>query len=231
MTKRILLWFISIFYFFSLPAQNFTLKANLPSIIFNNLSLSGEYGLTENKSLSLYAGFHYPRGFIFPAPDIRQWRSNLWGYFINPEFRFYLNHNSSHGFYLAPYLRFSQLSTKWKGKISYDSINLVDYTVYLKFTEIGPGIQPGYNFKLNDRLCLDFAFLGLRFSWFDLKGKFVGLLNEQAILETIGIDVLNKNGLFGLGQLIFSFINNKATIHLPFGFVMLRTSLSIGFTF
>ncbi len=216
---------------FKTTHAQFTLKANLPSLVFNNLSLSGEYVFNDNNSLSLSAGFHYPKGTLFPAADVKQWRYNLRGYFINPEFRFYVNHEANHGFYLGPYLRYSHLTSKWNGKISYDSVNLVDYTVKLKLTEKGIGLQFGYNFRLSDRLSLDFAFGGLRFSWFDFSGNFTGLIDEKAILDVIGIDGLDQNGLFGLGQMLFNFINDKATVHLPFGFVMLRTALSIGYTF
>jgi len=204
---------------------------NIPSFLFNTISISGEYILDDLVSANLGIGYHYPKGTIFENDNVKPWRANLNGFLLTPEVRFYPAREPDRGFYLGPYYRYSHFSTKWSGKLQRDSISLIDYETHLRLNENGLGIQFGYKFYLSERFTFDIAFGGLRLSWFSLKGSFSGLINEEEILKIIGIDGLDKNGFMGIGQLLFDFIGDNATIRMPFTFPMMRTALSIGITF
>jgi len=215
----------------SSKAQYFTLKNNIPSYFFNTLSFSGEYIIDDLTSANLGFGYHYPKGTIFGGKDVKAWRKNLNAWFLTPEFRFYPGRDPVKGFYLGPYFRYSHFGTKWDGKLQRDSVTLVDYTTHLSLNEYGLGIQFGYKFLLSDRFCLDLSFLGLRFSWFTFKGKFTGLINEDEIFKIIDIEGVDEEGIFGIGKMIFDFFGSDASFKMPFTFPMMRTAISIGYTF
>ncbi|MBT4729831.1 MAG: DUF3575 domain-containing protein [Bacteroidetes bacterium] len=229
--KRIILMCIGVCLFMSVKAQYFTLKTNLPSFAFNNVSLTGEYAFKSDASVALNLNYHYPKGTFRTFKDVDGFRYHLHGLYVTPEFRLYPQEEAPNGFYWGPYLRIGRFGSKWNGAYEYDSINIVGYNVKLNLTEIGAGVQAGYQFILENGISIDILFLGPRISYFGFKGQFDGDLDEEAIFDIIQIEGLDENGFYGIGKSVFDWFTQSATIRLPITFPAYRIGFCLGYTF
>lgn len=97
------------------------IKMNLSQLIFTNLSFQYEYGFHKNMSGALGVSVLIPRDIpssFYVAPSSTQGFQlpKFGGWSVTPEFRFYpgekVEHQSPHGFYIAPYFRYSKYSIK-----------------------------------------------------------------------------------------------------------------------
>lgn len=216
----------------SVYAQSFKLALNLPSLAVNNISLQGEYVIKDNISASLGVAYNYPKGTFFGNTDnLKNYRKNIRGIRFTPEFRFYPGKQAPKGFYIGPYVRYMNYGTYWPGQIKRDSIVFVDYTARLRLTEIGIGGQLGYQFLIKEKLSIDLMIFGPRYSHYELTGIFTGLINAEEILKVVGIEGLDMDGFYGLGKLLFRYLEQKAQFTLPIDFVSFRGGLSIGYVF
>jgi hypothetical protein len=216
---------------YTVKAQYFTLKTNLPSFAFNNLSLTGELAFKSNASAALNLNYHYPKGTFRPNKTKDGFRFHLNGVYVTPEFRFYPQDHAPNGFYWGPYLRFGRLGSKWNGVYEKDTVTYVDYDVKLNLTEIGLGVQAGYQFILDNGFSIDLLLIGPRLSYFGFKGQIDGALDADAIFEIIDIEGLDENGFYGIGKSVFEWFTQSATIRVPITFPAYRIGISLGYTF
>ncbi len=81
---------------------------------------------------------------------------------IAPEFRFYFGDaEGPRGFYVAPQLNFSTYSLTARGTHLYGAGLTSNDKVNLSYTAIGGGIQLGTQWIINDKISIDWGFLGL----------------------------------------------------------------------
>ncbi len=232
---------------------NQVIKWNISQLVFTNFSFQYEYGFHKNMSGALGISFLIPRdipssiysttvgteGFQFPK---------FGGWSITPEFRFYpgkkIEHQAPHGFYLAPYLRYSKYSVKG------DYLDVVtnsngttqknDYAMTASYGGVNGGLMIGSQWLIGKHFSIDWWILGLGAG----KAKFIiesvskdPNLNlsaaEQAQLKTDISGNIGDLGSFGSGSVSIETTSNSAKVTVS-GVPMASYrafGLCLGFTF
>ncbi|MBC8343002.1 MAG: DUF3575 domain-containing protein [Bacteroidetes bacterium] len=229
--RRIILLLLLSCFFVPARAQYFTIKTNLPSLAFNSFSFTGEYAFRSNGSIALNLNYRYPKGTFRTFKDKDGFRYHLNGMYITPAFRIYPQNEAPKGFYWGPYFRMGRFGSQWDGAYEPDTATFVEYSVKLNLTELGLGVQAGYQFILQSGFTIDLLFIGPRISYFGFKGDIQGDLNEDIIYEIIDLDGLDEDGFYGIGKSIIDWLDQSAIIRLPVIFPAYRIGFSIGYTF
>ncbi len=152
-------------------------KLNLFALPLRNFSFQYEYAFHKNMSTALGARFMLP----YSSNISNQLNSNdtygaklgklkFTGYAITPEFRFYpgkkSEHQAPHGFYLAPYLRYSNFIINTTVTIPSDPIiGFVGEPVDTKisYSGIAGGLMFGAQWVFKNRLSLDWWITGAHY--------------------------------------------------------------------
>jgi len=154
----------------------------------------------------------------------------LRGYHITPELRYYFNFcecgGSPSGLYTGLYTRY----TRYYGDLNFHfwtGTEFIDAAVATNLSEMGAGIQIGYQFIFKERFLVDFMFAGPRFSSnrvrFSFRSEYaeeLGPIIEEEInkrLEWLGMDPIS---IPALGE-----------IETRFGFRNFRYAVAFGFMF
>ncbi len=230
----------------ALAAQKHSLKANLPSAVMRNISLSYEYFLKPNLSLQLQAGFYPYQKTQPPFLNLSfgefisqtQMKPTLhtWGMTLTPEIRIYTSQKQTYqGFFYAPYLRFFnyQFTTQSGFTLYEPEIG----TVLGRFTFAGkghyyairPGFQVGYKWTTNKHFCIE-IFSGVNMG---IKGANMKvLILESQTVQAAEIQALLHGSAPIFGKSIISIqddthYNVKAS-QISTG---LRSGINMGFTF
>ena len=117
--KKVLLLFPAVLLASTAHAQTNVLKVDIIQPLINTIALSFEHKLSESSSfqLSVAGTFGYENsgnfGFYNSSGGYYSGQASTSGFSITPEYRFYLSekHAAPEGFYVAPYVRFQNLST------------------------------------------------------------------------------------------------------------------------
>ena len=233
---------------FKTHAQKNVVKLNLPSLAFRNIYMSYERVLTENKSVNIGLAFMPSRSFFTGriADDVRADNDNkikygnirMSGFSVTPEFRFYTSSSKEapRGFYLAPYLRYQNLTFKGEYTKSYTSN---DYPLEAKHTGhfngkgnysvMAAGCQLGVQWLIADRFSIDWSFFGIGLGSYKLE------FTESS--DDAGKTYYNVGGLgdFDLDWMPFnpkySRTQNSRTGSMSTLLPHFRSGLSIGFAF
>jgi hypothetical protein len=132
-------------------------------------NLRAEWAYANRKSLSLLV--YAPRPTTVPGflaknldfgGDLTATKSCYTAYGAVLEHRFYLGQNSMHGFYLAPYGRYSHFAVE---RTTQNSGNQYKTTVTGTMSGFGLGAAAGVQFRLGDFLTLDATLAGVDFKW------------------------------------------------------------------
>lgn len=181
-------------------------KINATSLIVKNISL--QYERILNKKMSLALGLRFMpktslpfRGSIENAIDeedvetlkfIHEARTG--GFAITPEFRYYLGAGYGKGFYLAPFVRYERFNIESIYPFTDENDVPRDLDFKGHNSTVGIGLMVGSQFRLSDRLTLDWWILGpyytsnsikLTASGFSLSDEGTEMLRED--LEDIEI--------------------------------------------
>jgi hypothetical protein len=164
------------------PNENVTrhhvVKLNLLALLLQNISGQYEFAFHKNLSVAIGANILTERkvGQMFevfiPERDQAQGEDQGFkdpvfkGWSIKPEFRFYpgkkQKHQAPHGFYLAPYARFSQFTLNSTYSESYLGItSKFDFTTKANLTSGGLMIGAQWLLGKQKRISLDWWILGL----------------------------------------------------------------------
>lgn len=203
------------------------LKIGGSSGLFSILSLSYERVLNPDLSVSLTGSYLMP---IRPEGLLNLETEDLViggdrefsGWFITPEVKWYLEDNdvrpAPRGFYVGAYLRASNMrySSTVSGTASGTTSGEFKSDLQIDLSELGFGIDAGYQLLIKDRVAVDFIFFGPRYSLYtikvdadlqgdgalfeDLEQALEGLLGRDIVpmdinLETSGSTSNNWNGL------------------------------------
>ncbi len=174
------------------------IKLNLVSLGIKSYSVMYERNLTSHNTVSLGVSYHPasapPVFFMIRGKGFEVTENELIGFTITPEYRHYLIKCSesklSSGFYIGGYGRY--LYFELNATIE-DRLPGYNVTAYFNadLTEIGLGLQLGYQIVYKKRWLLDFMAFGPRVSWY---------------YYTMGIEI---NGESDLPEKIEDFINEK----------------------
>lgn len=175
------------------------LKVNVPSLVFANFSFQYERAINQRQSVLLAIRYR-PVGKI-PFESIVQdmvddnsikvdlARIGNWG--ISPEYRFYLGRRGGmRGFYIGPFISYNH----YKGDVpinynDYDDVNnaSIERTAVFKgsVNTFTAGFQLGAQWKLSNRLTLDWWIVGPNYGIGKGDFNFDGTLND---IEEISMD-------------------------------------------
>jgi hypothetical protein len=153
-------------------AHDQIIKMNLTSLLFGNLYFQYEYVHTAHSSFALGVSWLPSRGPWGSSDDMED--LSFSGYSITPEYRYHFSGKGAKGFYMAPYFRHAGYSTNSfqytfeKDNGTRDTINLQNAS----FTANNVGLMFGSQWKLSNRVSLDFWIVGVGFgsSTIELEG-------------------------------------------------------------
>lgn len=144
-------------------------KMNLSQLVFRNLSFQYEYGF--HKNMSVACGFSYvmplniPDKIFTPSSNGEGYTlPKFKGWAITPEFRFYPGakeeHQAPHGFYIAPYFRYSKytLTAGYNELLSNNTLRY--YDVKATFGAFTGGGMIGSQWILGKHFSIDFWIIG-----------------------------------------------------------------------
>jgi hypothetical protein len=128
-------------------------------IVFGNVKLGYERVISENQSLTVNAGILIPRGipnFIDYESDIENVDYKMYSYSAALEYRFYSAKNPApKGFYFGPYARINSFGFDFA-----DTYDGEDAKIDSKLSNMGVGLQLGYQWVISEVVTIDWYFLG-----------------------------------------------------------------------
>lgn len=159
------------------------------------------------------------------------------GFGITPELKFYTSkeNEAPHGFYVAPYFKY--YSTKMGASAEVDFIDPAtpdaSTTVQLKFTEIGGGIQLGYQWVIGPGITIDWYFLGPRVSKYNFSLLFEGNVGDPTYFEEAEGELKNSFSDIPIvgGNVTTTVTANSLELKAPFWFPNIRSGIAIGAAF
>ena len=181
------------------PAQekNNLLKINVPALFFKNISLQYERKTSRKNSFVLAVRYRPSSNIPFQKTveniiddaSVKVGLFKVGNFGITPEYRFYLGKKGAfHGFYIGPFISYNH----YQGDVP---INYSDYvnntSVEKTATFLGStnsftvGFQLGAQWKLSDKIYLDWWILGPNYGVGNGDFNFVGSLNgfEQVSMQ------------------------------------------------
>jgi hypothetical protein len=176
-----------------------TVKLDLTSQLLYSKSVvfSYERVLKTHQSMAFTAGYHTFPTLVSLGSNIHVTDDNKRnGYVLGAEYRFYLakenKYAAPHGVYLGPYLTYHQFANNRNIEVTNNDGSMSQAILDTKFNVLNIGVQLGYQFIINDRWSIDFAFIGPSTSHYsaniDLGGNFTAdELSEhhQEILQAL----------------------------------------------
>jgi len=217
-----------------LRSQQNVIKAGLVDLFKINLGF--ERAINHNQSAQVNFAFYRPRNlpsFLIPDEiDDKNLKGRFFGYSIIPEYRFYFSPKESpRGFYIAPYLKYSNYSMTGTDIISNEF-----YKVKGTFSSLGIGAQLGAQWIVSDVFTIDWYFLGIEIDRDALSLKYTAdsanpdFEKVRSTIETIYSSIpIVGSALKKLSHI--STGNNSIKAKLPWFMPDIRAGLSIGYAF
>ncbi len=230
-----------------LPKQ--VIKINLTQLALTNISMQYEFGFHKNFSAALGASYLINRGIpsqFYTAPsDASGYQlPKFGGWSVTPEIRFYpgkkVKHQAPHGFYLAPYFRYSKYSLQSTYIDSTSNGEHRTYDVKASYGGFTAGLMIGSQWIIGKHFSIDWWILGAGAgkAKFQIESKATdGSLNmsqqEQENLKNDITSNISDLGPYGNGQVTVETTSNsaKATVKgIPMTSIR-GFGLTLGFVF
>ena len=245
MNKNLTLLAVASFLFcITLKAQDNVVKLNLGGLLATKVSLNYERVVNEKQSFSIYFDLRIPKTLntiYFPIENSEGEKVGIkrTGFSVSPEYRFYTSSkkDAPRGFYVAPYLKYSQTKYTGGGYINIQQSGTDDPTTYKGDVDafvncFGGGVQIGYQWLINDKISIDWSFFGLGIDR-NVIGVDIIPDDKSTNLEQMANDIEREAGEFPvIGKKIKADAkDDKVVVKLPFLFPNLRGAISIGYAF
>jgi hypothetical protein len=204
------------------------IKLNLSQLAFTNISMQYEFAFHKNFSAALGGSYLLPRNipsqFFTPSSNGSGYQlPKFGGWAVTPEIRFYpgkkVKHQAPHGFYLAPYFRYSKYSLN-SSYVNIDSASgsHQNYDVKASYSGFTAGLMIGSQWIIGKHFSIDWWIIGGGYG----KAKFKinaestdGTLHmsqqEQDDLKRDIQDNIGELGSFGNGEVTVETTHNSAT--------------------
>ena len=216
------------------PVYRNAVKINAMGLALHNVSLLYERSLNDHFTLQMGAGYRWggdlPKVFGLGDLIVSSNTRGLRGYHITPELRYYFNFcecgGSPSGLYTGLYTR----HTKYYGDLNFHywtGTEYADVAVASNFSEMGAGIQLGYQFIFKKRFSVDFMFAGPRLSTYRLKCS-IGSDYAEELVPIIEEEINRRLEWLGMDPIT---ITPSAEIDARVGFRNFRYALAFGFMF
>jgi hypothetical protein len=172
----------------SLGKKNIVKLNFLSLAVFKTTTLNYERSMGEKTSLGIGIGRKFtgslPSLFSSEESDLQLLDTDLKGFFVNLEMRWYLDKCNDNqfmkGFFVGPYLKYNNYNMDFMSEFDTGSgINMNEGEA--KLSEIGIGGMIGYHLHLGSGFTIDFVFLGPRLSRFDLNLGFKNEISQEFI--------------------------------------------------
>jgi hypothetical protein len=159
--------------------------------------------------------------------------SEIKGYSFAPELRYYLKTCQSRvmeGFYLGLYGKYTFYETGAKFNYYPEEQPEESYSAQLNLTEVGVGLQLGYQLVIWNRFTIDFLFFGPRFSRQNLIYEFDQAVSQE-FLDDLS-DYLNEVvDRFGIDYNVDLKQSGESRTSTSFSFANMRFGISFGIAF
>ena len=226
------------------------IKLNLSQLVLTNISLQYERAFHKNFSAALGFSYLIPRAIpaqIFTPSDNGSGYQlpKFGGWSITPEIRFYpgkkVKHQAPHGFYMAPYFRYSRYTLK-SSYVDFDSITSIrhNYNVKANYSGFTAGLMLGSQWMIGKHFSIDWWIVGggygkASFKIFaeDADGTINMSPQEQEDLKQDIKENTGELGSFGDGEIKVETTSNSATTTVS-GLPMISLrgfGLTLGFSF
>lgn len=214
-----------------------SIKLEIPNMLYGDYSLSYEREIMQNSSLSLRLGYLKPFGYALKTLGLSSTQLPK-GSDASLEWRFFVAGKKKadlQGLYVAPYIRYAKLNLKIIDEIDFSPVN-----VRMKYTNIGGGLQIGYQGKFKSKnefmshIVYDFHLIGGGVDNHILTIAYNGLKDSQNFEEgTIQNEVLKVLEDYPLliNKLNIPQLNNLINVPIPIVLPGLRAGFSIGYSF
>lgn len=216
-------------------------KLNLSSLAYKNIALQYERVLGEKISVALGVRF-MPKGALPLTKSIdnaasgdsasfSDWKAGSFA--ITPEFRFYPKH-AGKGFYLAPYLRYRNVSMDFPIDYTDDNGGAQKISVTGNASSFMGGLMIGSQFNLGKMVTLDWFIIGVQYGV--TNGK-MDIKTTQTLSASDQTDIRNdlddfKETLNAFNDFSYTVGANGGSISGKFGAVGFRGfGLNLGFKF
>lgn len=204
------------------------IKLNLSQLVFRNISMQYEFAFHKNFSAALGGSYmlsrDIPSQLFSPTANGEGYQlPKFGGWAITPEIRFYpgkkVKHQAPHGFYLAPYFRYSKFTMK-SDYVHVDSASgkQQNYDVKASYSGYTAGLMIGSQWIIGKHFSIDWWIIGGGYG----KAKF--RINAESTDGSINMspqeqDNLKKDikgnvaelGRFGNGDVTVETTPNSAT--------------------
>ncbi len=226
-------------------AQQHVVKLNLTGLVFQNIGLGYEFAFSEKASgalmfkylpernlpfTNLFTGTYEGVDYESPFETMR-----FSGFGFLPEFRFYPmeQHTAPAGLYLGMFLKYSsyKVTSSVTGEFTDPQGNSVIETVDLvgEFKPLGGGIEIGYQWLINDRISIDWTFIGLGFG---VARASITLSNDNVVtsdIEEVANDVSTNTEY--IGAPILDVGDQSVTLSVVTGWPSVRGGITFGVAF
>lgn len=213
------------------------IKINTLAIAFSNVSVTYERGIAPRLSFLLSAGYKYsgrePKVFVVDGSTIDAKLDKITGYSFAPELRYYLKtceQRFLEGFYVGLYGRYTHYSSGAEFDYFPEGQLQEFYTSNMVLTEVGAGIQLGYQLVLWQRLNIDFMFFGPRFSNINIVYEFDKNVSQE-FLNDLSAYINEVIDRFGLDYDVELKQSGESRTSTSFSFANMRFGISFGFAF
>ncbi|PCH69254.1 MAG: hypothetical protein COC01_01815 [Bacteroidetes bacterium] len=220
----------------TIKAQQNVVKLNLTSLALMNPSLIYERALNENMSVNLHIQYLLPRGLpslSFASEDTSVQFSSfkMSGISVVPEFRMYLSSEKEapRGFYIAPYFRYSNYGATSTYAYDEDSCtNRAMLDTKFNISYIGGGLTIGAHWLINDKVSVDWWFVGFGYGTVTSTVRVTGELQCDTYEQVRGS---YETEVSDYGNVTTSVGSDFAQVVIKRGLPGVRGGISIGYAF
>ncbi len=211
-------------------------KLNIFALALNNVSLQYEKPFHDRMSVSLGVRMQLPRTLpnVVGGTDEGSGtiESRLTGYALTPEFRFYTGSKGApKGFYLAPYLRYTNFKIATQSEYRDDTGVDRKYDLTGKFTGFGGGLMIGMQWLIADKFSIDWWILGGHYGTANAKlfGENKSGTWSQKEQDDIKAELQAFDVPFGTTD--YTVTSKEAELNWKMPFLGLRSGLCLGWAF
>lgn len=219
-------------------SQENVIKLGLSGMSYGMYSLSYERGITPKSSINLNLGYwnvnasliNYDPFEIGDEFGINKFKSGVNGAI---DYRFYVGKQDGlKGLYIGPYARYWNYSA-----VLYDEIHSENFDINSKISSIGLGFQMGYHWIINNKISIDWYFIGLGVERLNAQLEYVpqsagyNFNDSGKNIEVEIKDVFNDFEYLQNRVSTETVDNKNTTAKLPFFFAGIKTGFSIGYAF
>jgi hypothetical protein len=213
------------------------IKVNSLALAVNNISVSYERAIIPRLSFLVSGGYKYSGGnislFTVNGTDIEANVGSVTGFSASPEIRYYLKTcepSLLEGFYAGLYFRYVNYGTDVNFGYFPEGSLAEYYDANLSLSEVGGGLQLGYQLQLWERLSIDFMFFGPRWANYNIIYEFDQNVSEDFLndLSDYINDVIDR---FGFDYEVELKQSDQRRASTTFSFASVRFGIGIGFAF